>query len=393
MAAIKFTYEGSVAVKGTSFLKASDIDLSTSLDYELEASDASHAKSIQKEFQSLMDKAAKSQVAALNKWLAEKDEGIATMVKRHDELKTMFPLTAQEAKTYAARVKEIQQIAEEVKELPAVFQTMVENWAKGFVDQQSLVAMHTAVKNARIAAFDAKKLRIKAGIAVKVTLVVIGTALAIAAIVLTAGTTAPVFVGLAAAGIALSGISGFGGLAKTIVENASAEKKLLANVTKDVEAVQAAFGNVGKTGSSLTKHVTELQNLIKIRHDQIRALDNDLAKYKAEAHGYMKKLVELNASPMVDKGTLKSQGKSVTEMGAKIDKTLNKISSLKADNQKAVVLLKALTDLGVQLEAISGQAPNSILGNLKERLSSVDGWLELSGDLGGLAGGISGAHR
>ena len=162
---------------------------------------------------------------------------------------------------------------------------------------------------------------------------------------------------------------------------------------KDVEAVQAAFGGVSKTGSSLAKHVTELQNLVKIREDEIRRLEMDLKKYRVAATSYSKQVVELEKARVVDTSKLKARQKSTEQMSTQLDESIARIGTLKADNAKAAAILKDLTDLGLQLDKLSGQAPNTLLGNLKERFGSVNGWLDLSGQLGGIAGGASGVHK
>ena len=392
MKTVTFSYSGSVTPKATTYLKSQPMDMSYDSTADVGESDASHAKTIQAEFQSAMDKAIKAQLAFLNKWLEEKDALIANMVKRSDELKGAFPLTQQDAASYDKKVKELTAIAKELDQLPKEFQGIVNDWAANCRQQQGLIAMQKAVQKARVTTFENKSFRVKTGMAVKALLLVAGIALSIAAIVLTAGATAPIFVGLAATGIALSGIGGLGGIAKNIVENANTEKKLLSNVTKDVEAITNAFGGVKDKGASLKKHVTELSNLVKIREDRVRSLENDIKKYKVEAASYSKNVAALNAAPLVNTSKVKSNQKACDELVVKLNEANAKITALKADNQKAADLLKGLTDLGVELDKVSGQGPNTLLGNLKQRYTSVDGWLDLSNSLGSLSSGISSVH-
>ena len=66
------------------------------------------------------------------------------------------------------------------------------------------------------------------------------------------------------------------------------------------------------------------------------------------------------------------------------------IDKLAADIKTFEAVLEELKDLGVSLEKVSGQSANTVLGNLKERFSSIDGWTDLGNQVGGLTSGISG---
>lgn len=396
MKAIDFKYAGSVTPKATTFLTSPAIDMSFTSTYDVQDSDAANAATLQKEFKSAMDTAIKTQLSHLNKWLTEKDALIAGMMEKHKTMKAGFPGNAAQAADYKKKVDEMAIVAKQMSEFPKDYAAIVTGWAKNCEQQQGLIAMQTAVKAARIKTFEAKNFRVKLGIAIKITLAVATTALAIAAIVLTAGATAPLFVGLAAAGIALSGIGSIGGIAKVIVDSGNTEKKILASATKDVEAIQQAFGGVKDKSSSLKKHVTELSNLILMREGKLTELDNDVKKYTAQAAGYDKIVVALDAElkkgALVDAGKIAAKKKASTDVTAKLKDSQAKITAIKADNQKARDLLKELSSLGVELDKVSGQGASTLLGNIKARFSGVDGWLDLSNTVGGLAGSAAGAH-
>ena len=235
--------------------------------------------------------------------------------------------------------------------------------------------------------------------AIKITLVVLAIALSIAAIVLTAGATAPIFVGLAAAGIALSGASSIAGVGLMIKNNANTEKKILENVKKDVKKVTEALKPLDKTKSSLAKHVTEMRNVMKVRLDSTKQLKTDIQKKKAEIGGYDTQLkllrTELAKQAPPDKKMLAEIASRETKM-VKIKKQVGlierKMAKMDVDNKAAQALLTELEDMNIQLEKISGQSANTVASNLKERFSSLDGWIELGNDVGGLVGGVSGAH-
>ena len=393
MKSIDFKYVGSVTPKATTFLTSPAIDMGFTSSYEVQDSDFAAAATVQKEFKTAMDTAIKNSLSRLNQWLTDKDALIANMMAKHKAMKAGFPSTAAQAADYKKKVDEMAVLAKQIDQFPKDYAEIVTSWAKNLEQQQGLIAMQTAVKAARIKTFEAKGFRVKLGIAIKVVLAVAVTALAIAAIVLTAGATAPLFVGLAAAGIALSGIGSAAGIAKAIVESGNTEKKILASATKDVEAIQAAFGD---KSSALKKHVTELSNLILIREGKLTELDTDVKKFAAQAGGYDKIVLALDAElkkgALVDTAKLASKKKASVDINAKLLETQKTITAIKADNQKARDLLKGLTALGLDLDKVSGQAPSTLLGNIKARYSGVDGWIDLSNTVGGLASGAAGAH-
>ena len=396
MKTIDFKYAGAVTPKATTFLSSSALDMSFASTYDVEESDAAQAATLQKEFKSAMESAIKNQLSHLNKWLAEKDALIVAMMAKHKTMKGGFPNDAASAADYKKKVDEMSVIARQIQDFPKDYAAIVTAWAKNCEQQQGLIAMQTAVKAARIKTFAAKNFRIKLGIAIKVTLAIATTALAIAAIVLTAGATAPLFVGLAAAGIALSGIGSIGGIAKAIVDSGNTEKKILASATKDVEAIQQAFGGVKDKSSSLKKHVTELSNLILMREGKLGELDTDVRKFTAQAAGY-EKIVnalesELKKGALVDTGKIAAKKKASADVSAKLKDSQTKIEAIKADNKDARKLLNDLTSLGVELDKVSGQGASTLLGNIKARYSGVDGWIDLTNTVGGLASSASGAH-
>lgn len=392
-AEFSFSYSGSVTPKEGTHIKSGSLDMSFSGNYKLAASDAAHAPKIQKEFESLFEKAIKAQLSHLNSFIKDKDAVLDAMVKRVDELKSMaLPTTPAKAAEFAKIEKEIRETVQKIDSWKNDYQEIVTGWAENCAKQQGLIALQEAVKAARVKTYQDKSFRVKAGLVVKATLVVIGIAASIAAIVLTAGATAPIFVALAAAGIALSGIGGLGGIAKSIATNANTEKKIWANVEKDVKTVQAAFGGVKDTGSTLRKHVTELANLVKMREDQISKLKADMQKYRVEAKSYRDQIKLLVNSPLANKKEVESKQKAAEKVAGELESADKRIESLVADNREAQKLLDDLTALGVQLDKITSEAPNTILGNLKQRFTSVDGLLELSNTLGGLSSSASSLH-
>lgn len=151
--------------------------------------------------------------------------------------------------------------------------------------------------------------------------------------------------------------------------------------------------------TAIAKHVTELRNVMKVREDSLKKIEMSVKEKKAQLGGYVSQLSKLETAiaqqDAPDKkivAEIASRKKKVEGLRKQIDSIGGKMTKMKKDNQDARDLLKQLEDIGVELDKISGQSANTVLGNLKGRFTSVDGWIELSNDVGGLLSGISGAH-
>ena len=125
-------------------------------------------------------------------------------------------------------------------------------------------------------------------------------------------------------------------------------------------------------------------------------LGTDVRKYTARAAGYDKIVTaleaELKKGALIDTGKIAAKKKASADVNAKLRVAQTKVDAIKADNEKARELLTDLASLGVELDKVSGQGASTLLGNIKARFSGVDGWLDLSTTVGGLAGSASGAH-
>lgn len=394
------SFVGKVSPKKTKYLVSPSFDLDVSGTLVLDETDGSKFKLIQKEFTNVMKKHLKTQLGHLDGWLKEKNKLVEEMVTKHEAIKKFgFPSTASDANALAAKNKALVTLAEQTQKLKDEYTKIVNDWAENARKQWPHVCLPQALKNARAKDLKNKTWRVRAGMAIKITLVVLAIALSIAAIVLTAGTTAPIFVGLAAAGIALSGASSIAGVGVMIKNNASTEKKILENVKADVKKITEALKPLDKTKSSLAKHVTEMRNVMKVRLDSTKQLKTDIQKKKAEIGGYDNQLkllrIELAKQGTPDKKMLAEIASREAKM-AKVKKQVGsierKIANMNTDNKAAQALLDELEDMNVQLDKISGQSANTVASNLKERLTSADGLIELSGELGGLVGAVSGAH-
>lgn len=392
------TYADSVTPKPTKFLKSEALKLEFTGTLELDETDGSKFKAIHKEFQKLMKSRIKKQLGHLEKWLSDKDKLIQVMMKEHEKVKKFgFPSTASEAKAIAAKNKALEKIAEETNNLKKDYVKIVNDWAQNASAQQGSNCAMVAVKNVRKKTLNAKSFRVGAGIAVKAVLVVAAIALSVAAIVLTAGAAAPIFVALAATGAALSGIAGIADVGKRIKDSANTEKKILTNVQKDVKVVEAALKPLDTTRSNLAKHVTELLNVMKLRTDSMKQIKSKVQEKNAQIKGYQAQLdkldVELKKQTPPDKKILAesaSRRKKITALDKQVTSLKAQMVKADQDNKEAVQLLQKLRDMNVQLDKISGQSASTVAGNLKERFKKLDGWTDLGNDLGGLASGVSG---
>ena len=387
-------YKGSVTPTATTFLKPQPFTMDFSAKIELDETDGANLANLQKAFKSEMDSQIKNSLSNLNKWLKEKDQLVSDLVKKHDALKKSipFPSTPQQATAYTQQMKALEPLATEIKTLEADFTQIVGDWATNAREQQGRVCMVTAVKKARIKTYNDKVWRVRLGQALKVVLAVTAIALAIAATVLTAGSTAPIFVGLASAGLAISGISSIAGLGKMFTENATIEKKLMANVSKDIETVKTALKPLDTSKSNIAKHVTELKNLMNIRKDNIGKYKTEIQKYQASAKGYTDALAQLKSKQAADAAEIAKREKGITSLNTSLKEAQGKIAKLEQDNAAAQKLLDELVALNVDLDKISGQSANSIAGNLKARFTSLDGWLDLGNNVGSVVSAASSVH-
>jgi chromosome segregation ATPase len=387
------TFKGSVTPTATKFLKAEPLVMDFSGTIDLDETDASHLSNLQKAFQSEMESRLKAQLGHLNTWLAEKDKTIDSMVKRFEALKKEgFPQSPQAAATRAQTIKELAVLGTQINQFPEDYKKIVQDWAENAREQQALVSMKVAVKNARVLTYNDKAWRVRAGQTVKAILVVLAIGASIAAIVMSAGATAPLFIGLAAAGASIAGISSLAGLGKMLKENATIEKKLMANVSKDVETVRNALKPLDNCKSSLAKHVTELRNLMKIREDNIRQYNTEIQKQTVAARSYASALDKLKTDPSIPGAEISKRQKKIDGLNAELKSTSDSIKKLESDNAAAQKMLDDLEAMNVQLDKISGQSANSLAGNLKARFTSLDGWVDLGNTVGSLINTSSGIH-
>ena len=378
------TYTGSVTPKKTAFLESAEIAMDFTATIDLEGSDIANAKTVQKEFQSAMKRQLETQLAALNTWLAEKDKMLATLMKEFDALKKGgFPKTEQEAKARAALIKSLEPTLLKVNKLETEWREIVTAWAENAREQQGLVSMKIAVKAARVKTFQDKTWRVRTGQAIKVGLVVAAVVLSAVAIALTMGAATPLVLGIAIASASLAGLASIGEVGLMISKNLTIEKKLMANLTGDVDKVRQALDTAAQAGGALAKHVTEMQNLIKLRADSIKDLETALQKAEAPAKRLAADLSNLKDDSL-EAGDIAKRRSEAEKLTQEIDETKAKIAKLEQDNAQSEALLADLETMVGDLGVLSTRSANSMAGNLKKKLTSVEGVMEVGKQVMGL---------
>jgi hypothetical protein len=129
---------------------------------------------------------------------------------------------------------------------------------------------------------------------------------------------------------------------------------------------------------------------MKIREDNIRQYEAEVQKQTVVARSYVTALAALKGDPSIEAGELAKRQKNIDTLNAELKAVSDKIKKLQAANIGSQKILDELAAMNVELDKISGQSANSILGNLKERFTSLDGWVDLGNTVGGLINSASG---
>ena len=391
--AYEFKYQGSVTPAATQFLQCNPIKIDFAGTMELDETDGSNAPTIQKQFQAQMDQFVKNQLQGLNMWLKEKNTLIAGLKTDYDKLKAIGPLTKAQSGQYQKRLDDLKSLGTQIQNLPKDWTQIVSDWAENLPKQQGLRAMKIALQKARVARFNQKVFRVTTGQVVVGGLIVSALVLSIVTTIVSAGTTAPVFVALGGIGILFSGLAAFVQITKMVVDNINQEKRVLENARKDVDAVLAAFNGVKGKGSALAKHATELSNLIKVREDGIKKMTFEVTKYDGLCKKYYEDLRQLYKNPMASQNAIDSKRKEIDEVKAALDNVKEKKAKLETSNEEAGKLLDSLKALGVSLDKITGEAPNTIENALTNHVNNLNNWVSYLNAAGSTFSGISGMHK
>ncbi|WP_207482387.1 AAA family ATPase [Arenibaculum pallidiluteum] len=389
---ITLEYTDKITPKTTKHLKCDPIPVSFTYDLEVEEAEASIERIIRDEFEKQLSTLINGQLRHLNTWLEEKSDLIDDLSKQIDQVaRNGMPTTPAEfaaVESLNAALKKVKGLSPD--ELKAEFKTIVENWAENVAEQQGIIAAGQAVKKARATAVKGKKARLTKATVLKVVLIVGGIAIGVAATVVSFGAMAVVFGALAATAVSISGVTGLAKSVKAFKETGNYEKRLLGKLQGEIDSLTTALGQVQEARGGLPKYVTELELLIKSRADEVSDAESKLARPRAQLDIYRAELKKLKGNAVVDDAEVAKREKSMSQLGTAMDKVLQDIAQMRKDIGDAEQLLAKLKELGVNLEALKRVSPGSVTANIKERLKTADGWLDLADNLGGLVGAASG---
>jgi chromosome segregation ATPase len=395
MVRTEFKYEGTAKPSKLKHIDPGEFDMDFKVYIDLDANDSAKSAKIQKEFASEMKDRIDKQMSFLNKRLEEWNDVIDGFVKEGKELEGAFPNTEQDAKKFQTLASKLKPVLDKIESFKKDYQTICENWAENCREQQGLIAIQEAIKSVNKKAVAAKNFRVNLGKAIKVALVIIGVAVSIAAIVVSAGATAPLFIGLASAGLVVATGGNLMNLGKWLNDKGSNETRTYKELQKSLQSIQGMVDGLPSQCEGMAKHVTELQNLVKERATRITELKQEQAKKKAEAFGYIKQVDEIisKAGDSAVKGIAAKKKAQADKVMQECEKLAGQIAQLEKHNTDSQQLLRDLSDYGVEIGKLSGHSGSTLLGNLKTKLTSLDGLGDILSSTGSIVNSASGIHK
>ena len=387
-------YSTSVTPKKTKHLSSAPLSIKFKYTFEMEKSDSANEKKIKDEFGKEMKKRIEGQLSHLNTWLSEKSQLVADANAAYEKAQkalSSHTFAKSEAEKMRQNVLDVARMGKEIDELVSEYQQIASDWAENCAQQQGLIALQLATKKARVATYNAKKTRIRLGAVLKATLIVVGVAAGIAALVLSAGTLAPLALGLGIAGVALTGISGGAAGYKIYKGAKDAEVKLMKNVQSDIKELESVLKSANTSKGKMGSHLTELRNLMRMREDAIKKIGMDIRKNAVTTESYLKANAALeSAAPRdMDTSAIKKNKAKAEKLEKDLQKLISDLEKFSKSLDEAKKLEASLDDLCVKLDDVAGIAPNTVTGNVGAFLRTSDGWIQIIGGLGMVAGGAS----
>ncbi|MEX0318608.1 MAG: hypothetical protein AB3N21_11690 [Ruegeria sp.] len=381
----KFKFEKKFNIKSTADLTPT-LDAKINFTIPLDGSEVSLAKKIETNFKKEFEKLVKAQISHLETWLKEKQKNIDDAKALDKNIRKMgMPKDDAGCKKLASELDKLAKLSFSADSLQKDFQKLIDGWADNVMEQQGYVALAAAKKQAGSKLLKDKKARMTLGKVVKGILLVSAIAVGVAALVLSAGTAAPLVLGLGIATAALSGGAGIVGFAKNVIRDKDLEKKILKNVEGELKNIKAAMAPFEK--SSIGKHVSELDVVIKQRSSEIQKLSMEMKKTRTQIDSEIKALrkihTEKSISEMLGDKVIKKQIDNCFKLkdeAEAIAKDLEKAFSIMNSGKSLIAELKAFN---VKIEEFGKfYKSNSIGSNLKTYFSSVDGYTDLAKSLG-----------
>jgi len=400
MGTISVSYKESFTPTKTTHLSSAPITLQCDCEIDVEDADMKNEKSIKAEFEKAIKAQIETQTKALDTWLSEKNDTIDKLSKLIDRLqKSGAPIGFSNVE-YEKLSKEIKQLAKTVSlddgsvdALKAEYEKVVSDWAENLQKQQPLIAAEIAVKKASIKQWSNKKFRVRAFKVLKAVLVLTVVAVGIAACVASFGTLTPVIAGITVGLVAVSGITSLARTGADIKNIWDMEKRLLGQVEDDIKQLENALGKVETVTGPFAKHTADLRGYYKDREAKMKELGTDLAKLEAQLKGINTDLGKLEKLDPTNGGwasDITKKRKAAADCQKDIDKIETKYAEAKKGAQHALALFTKMEELGVNVAKVTAVAPSTMLQNIKQYVTSVDGVLDAADMVGGVAGAALG---
>jgi len=220
-----------------------------------------------------------------------------------------------------------------------------------------------------------KKFRKIAGVVLKTTLLVAGTAVAIMATIASFGTAPAIVAGIGAAAM---GIAKLGALKKTygdIKKAANSEKAALDNLSIDLKDIATHLGKTENKNKGLAKHLKEASKFYTLRKELMKKTNAKVAQINTQLEVYKKKVVLLKKKFKKQPEVIKKNQKKIMELTKAKNRYLQTIKKCQAKDKEMQKLFKEAGDLIGALNRIDFGAPRSLsdmLGRYKN-LDSVIG--------------------
>ena len=205
-----------------------------------------------------------------------------------------------------------------------------------------------------------KKFRKIAGVVLKTTLVVAGTAVAIMAAVASFGTAPAIVAGIGAAAM---GISKLGALKKAygdIKKAANSEKAALDNLSTDLKEIATHLGKTANKNKGLAKHLKEASKFYTLRKDLMKQTSAKMAKISTQLEAYKRKVALLKGKVKKQPDVIRKNQKKITELTKAKNKYLQTIKTCQAKDKEMQKLFKEAGDLIGTLNRIDFGAPRSL---------------------------------
>jgi chromosome segregation ATPase len=310
---------------------------------------------------------------------------LASMQKDIDELRKSYEAAgkAKDWETLLKNVKEVTKAYDELEKARKEYSDYAEKAVENF-EKQTLLAWHgvfeqeaekNAIKQIK-GEVKWKAIRVRTGIALKGTAIILGVAATVAASIASFG-VAPLALIIVIA--SLEGLNAVGGsykLIKTTLANAvNMEDASVKKIAADLEQIKTMMGTIGDKSGGLPKHLSEASKHHSLRREKIKEADKQVDVLATEIKKLKDKLPGLRGiNPELVKKE-EDKIKSLENKKTALEKSIQK--SMKTDEEMNKVFKEA-EDLVGDLKKIQTETKSKLEMLLKKLASpSADDALQL----------------